>query len=322
MILSRYFAIETLKFSSAIIFGLFAIYISTRFASYLGSAAEGKIAADHIYQIVLLKMVLSLKDLIPMSLFIGTFAAATRLQSGSEWTAMKSSGMGHQDILKPLVVICFSSAILVGVISLGVGPRIDLRIQELQEMAENEATIAGLRAGKFKSFAGGTQIFYADSVSDDGKFLLETFVRSQKKQTDATMRAQRATLETNEVTRDRFAIFENGVDYDGRPGSKSYTTTRFDKYALRIENREPRELSAHTSFLYTSELFRYAEHLYSVEFHWRLAAPICTFFSPFLACLIALGSHRGAWYLGLITAISSYFAYINCLGVGRALMRK
>ena len=40
------------------------------------------------------------------------------------------------------------------------------------------------------------------------------------------------------------------------------------------------------------------------------------------ALLIALGNRQGSWHLGLITAISAYFAYTNVLGVGRALMRK
>ncbi|MCB1746251.1 MAG: LptF/LptG family permease, partial [Gammaproteobacteria bacterium] len=58
---------------------------------------------------------------------------------------------------------------------------------------------------------------------------------------------------------------------------------------------------------------------------WRLALPLCTLLGPPLALLIAVGttsSRRGNWYLGLIIAVSAYFAYTNLLGVGRALMRK
>ena len=44
MILKRYFTIEILRSFAMIIGALVLIYFSTRFASYLGQAAEGKIA--------------------------------------------------------------------------------------------------------------------------------------------------------------------------------------------------------------------------------------------------------------------------------------
>ena len=68
MILPRYFTREALKLSAAIIVGLFVVYLSTRFATYLGEAAEGKVAPQHIGRIVMLKMLVSMKDLVPMSL--------------------------------------------------------------------------------------------------------------------------------------------------------------------------------------------------------------------------------------------------------------
>ena len=318
MILPRYFIREALKLSAAIIGGLFVIYLSTRFASYLGEAAEGKVAPEHITRIVLLKMLVSMKDLLPMALFLGTFGAITRIQQNSEWTAMRAAGLTHQQLLKPVFLMSAGAALIVGLITLLAGPRIELNLQELRELSENEATIAGVKAGRFRDFGGGKQVFYAESISPDEQFLQQAFVRDG----DGVLRSQRARIETDLQSRDRFAIFEDGANYEGDPGSLEYVVTEFSRYAVRIEKREPTVFGAHIGFLFTRELFRHDEAPYAIEFHWRLALPICTFLGPALALLIGLSNRQGAWHLGLVTAISAYFAYTNVLGVGRALMRK
>ncbi|MCP5198400.1 MAG: LPS export ABC transporter permease LptF [Gammaproteobacteria bacterium] len=325
MILPRYFLREALKLSAAIVAGLFVIYLTTRFASYLGEAAEGKVAPQHISRIVLLKMLVSMKDLLPMSLFLGVYGAAVRIQLNSEWTAMRAAGLTHQQLLRPTLTMTLAAAIIVGLITLVVGPRAELTLQELREQTENEATIAGVKAGRFRAFSGGSQVFYAESLSPDEHYLEQTFVRSERRSRDDVMRAQRAHIETDPTSRDRFAIFENGTSWAGRPGALDFVVTDFERYALRIENREPTQFGAHIGFLFTSELLRHDDPAYAIELQWRLALPLCTLLGPPLALLIAVGttsSRRGNWYLGLIIAVSAYFAYTNLLGVGRALMRK
>ena len=79
MILQRYFILEVLRGFATIIGALILIYFSTRFASYLGQAADGKIAANDILTLLLLKMLVSLKELIPLSLYLGVFAAMMRV---------------------------------------------------------------------------------------------------------------------------------------------------------------------------------------------------------------------------------------------------
>ncbi|MEQ8662657.1 MAG: LPS export ABC transporter permease LptF [Gammaproteobacteria bacterium] len=322
MILSRYFLREALKLTAAIVSGLFVIYLSTRFATYLGEAAEGKVAPQHITRIVMLKMLVSLKELVPMSLFLGVFAAATRLQLGSEWTAMRAAGVTHQQLLRPTLALAGAAALLVASITLVIGPRAELELQELREQTENEATIAGVKAGRFREFSGGSQVFYAEGLSADERYLVDAFVRSEKSKRDDVLRATRASIETDPDSRDRFAVFDDGTSWSGNAGRLDYVVTEFDRYALRIENREPTRFGAHIAFLHTSELFRHDGPTYAIEFQWRLALPLCTLLGPALALMVAMSNRRGQWYLGLIAAISLYFAYTNLLGVGRAMMRK
>jgi lipopolysaccharide export system permease protein len=136
------------------------------------------------------------------------------------------------------------------------------------------------------------------------------------------MRSGDAYVETDAQSRDRFAVFLDGISYAGMPGALDYVITRFTRYALRIENSSPQDLSNNVNYIYTTELFKYRGPYYSAEFQWRLAAPIATLLLPILAILIGLTCRGSSWYLGLITAVSVYFVYSNILGVGKSLMKK
>ncbi len=322
MILARYFVREMLKLSAAIVAGLFILYLSMRFAGALGEAADGKVAPQHIARIVGLKMLVSLKDLLPMALLLGSFGAITRLQLSSEWVAMRAAGISHQQLLRPALTLSGVCAIIVGLVTLLLAPKAEFALRELREQTENEATIAGVKAGRFREMGGGSRVFYAESISADQKYLENAFVRTRSGDDEGAMRSSRAFVESDIVRGDRYAVFEAGKNYSGQPGRQDYVVTDFDRYAVRIENRDPPQFGLHVGFVPTGELLQHEGSEYAIELQWRLALPVCTLLAPGLAVLIGLGRWRGTWYLGLITTVSAYFAYTNVLGVGRALMKK
>ncbi|MBK6657852.1 MAG: LPS export ABC transporter permease LptF [Proteobacteria bacterium] len=326
MILPRYFIRETLKISAAIVGGLLVLYLTMRLAAALGDAADGKVAPQHIVRMVGLKMLISLKDLLPMSLFLGTFAAATRLQLGSEWVVMRAAGMSHQHLLKPLAGMALAVACVVALITLVVGPQAEHYLRELKEITENEATIAGVKAGRFRDLAGGRRVFYAESIADDQRHLERAFVHSRDKKADngreGVLRSERAAIENDRRSHGRFAVFERGTSYAGEAGQADYTITDFGRYGVRIEDPEPTNFNDHIAFVQTADLLKHDEFYYLVEFQSRFNLPLCTLLTPALAFLVGVGNRRGHWYLGLMAAVAGYFAYTNLLGVGRALLLK
>lgn len=321
MILSRYLVREALKASAVIVIGLFVIYLSMRFATALGEAAEGKVAPHHILRIVSLKMLVSLQDLLPMALLLGTFAAVTRLTQGSEWVAMRAAGISHQQLVLRTLLMSGAVAAVVALITLLLGPQAEFKLRELREQTENEATIAGVKAGRFREL-GARRVFYAEAISPDERYLLNAFVRTSSGSDDGALRARRAYVDSDAGGGDRFAVFEDGTSYTGQPGRLDYVVTRFERYGVRIENREPTPFNQHIGFLPTGELLKREGGAYAIEVQWRMALPLCTLMGPVLALLIGLASRRGAWYLGLTITVAAYFTYTNLLGAGRALLRQ
>jgi lipopolysaccharide export system permease protein len=170
--------------------------------------------------------------------------------------------------------------------------------------------------------SGGKRIFYAETVAADERTLQNTFVQIQNATDIGLMRSADAYVETEAKTRDRFAVFLDGISYAGMPGALDYVITRFKRYALRIENNSPQDMSHNVNYIHTTDLFKFRGPLYSAEWQWRVATPIATLLLPILAILIGLASRGSSWYLGLITAVSVYFVYSNILGVGKSLMKK
>ncbi|MGR8948349.1 MAG: LPS export ABC transporter permease LptF [Gammaproteobacteria bacterium] len=322
MILRRYFTVEILRNFAIIIGSLVLIYFSSRFASYLGQAAEGKIAADDILTLISLKMLVSMKELIPLSLYLGVFATMVRMQRDLELTIMRAAGVSHNLLITSALVVGFVAALLVATITLYAEPRAELEIEEISERTENEATISGVKAGTFKEMSGGKRILYAEDVADDGDFLQNTFVQSRSTNSTGIMRSDNARVETDAITSDRFAVFRDGTSYAGSPGKLDYQITEFKKYGLRIENRSPTDLSRNVNYIATSDVMRFHGPIYSAELQARLGTPIATILLPVLAILIGLTIKGGNWHVGLLTAISVYFVYNNLLGVAKSLVKK
>jgi lipopolysaccharide export system permease protein len=208
------------------------------------------------------------------------------------------------------------------VLTLYAEPRAEEVIEGIKNQTENEATIAGVKAGRFKELSGGRRIFYAEKISKDEMLLENAFVQIRQGADVGLLRADDAYVETDGKSGDRFAIFLDGISYAGRPGALDYVITQFAKYALRIESRAPTDVSNEVNFMRTGDLIAYQAPGFRTELQWRIARPIGALLLPLLAVLIALSSTGENWYLGLLTAVAGYFVYSNLLGVANALSRK
>ena len=290
-----------------------------RFANYLGDAASGKVAPEYVTKIVMIKMLISLKDLIPISLFLGTFTAMTRLQQNSEWVSMRAAGISSANIIRRLMVVSAAASIIVALITFNLSPQAELNLIQLKEDGKNKASIAGIKAKNFTRLSGGTKIFYAQSESEDSTHLKNTFVYDDKRSDDAIMSAKRAYI-TTDTEGQKTVVFENGKSYSGKPGSLNYVITDFSSHNSLIKEKEKKNYTSYASFVPTLSLLN-GNHHYTAELHWRLAPVIGTLLAPMLALMIAMRLQGDKWYLSLIIGMSVYFMYQNSLGIARSLLK-
>ncbi len=319
MILYNHFLKEALKVSLLTLIGLIVLLLTMRFANYLGDAASGKVAPEYVTKIVMIKMLVSLKDLIPISLFLGTFTAMTRLQQNSEWVCMRAAGISSASMIRRLMVASTGASIVVALITFTLSPQAELNLIQLKEDGKNNASIAGIKAKNFTRLSGGAKIFYAQSESEDATYLKNTYVHNDKSSDDAIMSANRAYISTDAEGR-KTVVFENGTSYSGKPGTLNYVITDFSSHKSRIKDKEKKTYASYASFVPTLDLLK-GNHFYTTELHWRLAPVISTLLTPMLALMIAMRLQGDKWYLSLIIGLSVFFMYQNCLGIARSLLK-
>ncbi len=120
-----------------------------RFANYLGDAASGKVAPEYVTKIVMIKMLVSLKDLIPISLFLGTFTAMTRLQQNSEWVCMRAAGISSASMIRRLMVVSTAASIVVALITFSLSPQAELNLIQLKEDGKKQREHSRYKSKEF-----------------------------------------------------------------------------------------------------------------------------------------------------------------------------
>jgi lipopolysaccharide export system permease protein len=322
MILHKHVLTEIIKTSSAILVGLLVIFLSMRLATYFADAASGNLASQYVLKIVALKMLVSIQDLVPISMFLGSYTVVTSLQKHSELVSMKANGMSHLSMLFAVAKLSGIAALVVAIMTCIVNPMVELKLVELKDIGERTATIANVAPGVFKKISGGDKVFFAESEATDKTFLEHVFVHDDTQPFDAAMIAERSFILNNPVTGGKSAIFEEGTSYQGRPGTLSYVITNFKRYSVKIKSSGMTDVSAYPTYVTTWELIGPKGSYYAAELQWRLALPVFAFIAPLIGLLIALKQKRGSWYLGFATALGVYFSYLNALGIFKVMIKK
>jgi lipopolysaccharide export system permease protein len=322
MILHKHVLTEILKTSSAILIGLLSIFLSMRLATSFADAAGGIVDAQYVLSIVALKMLVSIQDLIPMSIFLGSYTVITTLQKHSELVSMKANGISHLSILYTVSTLSGIAALIVALMTCVATPIAELKLVELKDIGKRTASFSNVSPGMFKKFSGGDKVFFAQGEAADETFLKDVFVHDDTQPNDTAMLAKRSYIVSDSKTGKKSAIFEEGTSYQGVSGRLDYVVTDFKRYSVKIKSANMTDVSDYPTFVPTVDLIGSKEPYRAAELHWRLALPVFAFLVPLLGLLIALTQQSGHWYLGLATALGAYFSYLNALGIFKALVKK
>jgi len=117
---------------------------------------------------------------------------------------------------------------------------------------------------------------------------------------------------------DAFLVLVNGRQYEGVPGSAEYRVSRFERYAVRVEEAEQRLGAASLSSTPTLELLRTHTPQNRGELVWRIGLPLSAFVLSLLAIPLSFVNPRAGRSLNLVLAILIYMTYNNLLSISQA----
>ena len=104
---------------SSVLVSIFVTFSLTRF---LMDPNASLLHPSELLQLTILKSLISLEMLLPLSLYLAILIGLGRLHSDSEIYAMRASGISELRVLKPIIGVAILLAVLIGLFSIFVRP--------------------------------------------------------------------------------------------------------------------------------------------------------------------------------------------------------
>ena len=318
--LDRYLLREVTVTSVAVTGVLLVILLSNQLARVLAQAAQADFPGSVVLTLIGLTTLQQLTVLVPIGLFLGIVLALGRLYHESEMTAMAACGVGPLAIYRPIVLFTALIVVLLAWLSFRIVPEAGLRAQELRIEAMRAAQFGALEAGRFRSFAGGDAVFYAEKVERSGQ-LEGVFVQRRDKDRLEIAVAERAEQRGAGQAEQLFVLYD-GRRYEGVPGSREWRVVEFAEHGIPVRmpeykaRRERRELKS------TRDLLGSDDPGDRSEIAWRTAVPLMAFVLMALAVPLAKLRPRQGRFARVGFAVLAYFMYSNLVAAVRVWIEK
>ncbi len=299
---------------------LLIVLLSNQLARLLGQAANNDFPAGIVLSLIGLTTLQQLTILVPIGLFLGIVLALGRLYHESEMTAMTACGVGPLRIYKPVALLAVVVAALLAVLSLRVIPAAWVRSAELRVEATRAAQFGALEPGRFRSFAGGEAVFYAERVEKSGELFGVFVQRTDGDRVEIAM-AERAVQRGAGQPEQMFVLYD-GRRYEGVPGTPNWRIVEFREHGIPVRLPDARVGKGRVETRSTASLLASDEPKDRAELSWRIAAPVMALVLMVLAVPLARLRPRQGRFARVGYAVVAYFLYSNMLAAVRVWIQK
>jgi len=317
--LDRYLLREAAVTFTAVTGVLLAILLSNQLARILGQAAQAELSGRIVLALVGLTTLQQLTILLPVGLFLGIVLALGRLYHESEMTAVGACGIGPRSIYRPVIWLAAGVAAVLALLSFFVVPAAGARAQQIRIEALRVAQFGALEPGRFRSFAGGDAVFYAERV-DRGQ-LYGVFVQRRTEDRLELAVAERAEQRGAGQMEQEFVLYD-GRRYEGVPGSPEWRVVEFREHGIPVRLPEYKAQKERYELKPTAALLDSGEAPARAELAWRGAVPVMAIVLMLLAVPLAKLRPRQGRFARIGLAILTYFLYSNLLAAVRVWMEK
>lgn len=328
-ILDRYFLRELAQTVAAVAVVLLVIMAGSAFARVLQQVANGSFPASVMFQVLGLNMLDGLANLLPLAGFLGVFWALGRMYRESEMHVLASSGMGPMGLLRPVGILATALAVLVGIVSMWLGPWAARTSDALVADANRSVIAAGLDAGRFTPLPGKGGIIFVDSLSRDGSVLGNTLMVTERPGKDGglpviklvTGRGGQLYQDTN--GEGRYLSLRDGWQYEIPLGADNWRKMQYarnDAALSNVQNDDSDEDPVHT--LDTIAVARAPGADARAEFAWRITVPLMAVVLMMLSLPMSRQSPREPRYGRMLLAVATFFLYFNLLVLCRSQIVK
>lgn len=317
MIFRRAVRREFANTAAGVFVALFSILVSTQLIRLLAQAAGGKLPSDAVIALLGFGALNYLPVLLSLTVFVSVLLTLSRAYRDSEMIIWFSSGLPLTAWVRPVLRFAAPIVLLVAVLSTVVSPWAQSQSETYRRRLETRNDVSSVAPGAFRESAGGERVFFVESLNPDSTEVRNVFVSSVQSGRLGVMVAAFGHTRV-EPNGDRFLVLERGRRYEGAPGTTEYRVMEFERYALRIETRDPRAGEFATRALPFSELVAKPTASHLAEILWRVGQPLAALTLALLAIPLSFVNPRAGRANNLIFAILVFMLYNNLLSLCQA----
>ncbi len=284
-------------------------------ADLLGNIADGRLPATLLVSQLGLQLLNYLPLILPLALMLGLLLAFSRLYRDSEMPVLSSVGVGPRRMLRPLLMLVVPIVVLVGLLSLWLGPWADRTSERMIEYANRSLVVAGLDAGKFTVLPNGS-VIYIGGISADGTRLQRVFVQRQEEGRVDVVTAQGGEM-FFEGDRDRYMRLTDGFRVEGPLGpGMDYNLMRYASNEFALPDRADVREGSDPELLPTLELMDDPSADANAELHARIAPPLLALAFAMMTLPLARSSPRQARHGRILLGMLAYLVGTNLMFLG------
>ncbi len=322
MIIARYLARDILLTTFAVTFILLLVVFSGRLSAYIADAATGRLAADLVFPALLARIPEYLELVLPLAFFVGVLVALGQLQESNELTAGRAAGLGTGQLLAITLSCAAFVALVIALFAFFVTPRGGLYVNQLLADQGLQSELAVVTPGRFYEFDQGARTLYTTRLSDDREVMTGVFI-NETGQDDIGIMLARSGYQEFAENGGFYFVLEQGVRYQGMPGSTLFEVMDFERYAgLMSPPRPVNQRVDPERTLMLPQLIAGADPASRAELGWRISLPLMVLLLGVLAQPLSQSQPRQGRFMRLAPAIGLYLVYMLGLSAIRDEIRQ
>jgi len=298
----------------------------------LSQAAANDFPREIVLALIGLTTMGNLSVIIPVGFFLAIMMALGRLYHESEMAAIQSCGVGPAGLFRPIAVLVVAVVALLAWLSFSAIPDASAKAQAIRAQALREAQFGLLEPGRFRTFGGGSVVFYAEGVDSNGILHnVNVFIERPSKpkpgstSTDSDVQspsrfeiwsATRAEQRGAGQAEQTFVLYD-GERYEGVPGEGEFRHVQFSEGGIPIRLGEETGSVVKSDMKSTAALLDSANASDLAELHWRIATPLSVIVLMLLAVPLARLRPRQGRFSKIGVAILVYAVYFQSLVAAR-----
>ncbi len=296
---------------------LVGIVIAQRAGNFIRLATKGVLPNDAITTMIGFNMVRFLPMILSLTVFLAVLMTLSRWYRDSEMVIWFSGGLGINSWIRPVLTFSVPIILLITVLSLFIMPWAISKGDDFLTQLESRDELASISPGVFKESNNGERVFFIESFDELGNIVKNIFVQSMQHQKLGIIVAAEGSRFV-EKNGDHFLLMQNGRRYQGARGTAEFSTTEFEKYAIRVEAKEAKQEPPTTQSKSSRELLQNKNIKNSAELQWRFAVPISALILSLLAIPLSAMDPRAGRSANFAMALVIYIIYNNLLSIMQA----